>query len=93
MLLLRVADDWYRGGMRLSADAVDHLPLAVRTATAAAAEALCPPPQVVPPTRRSRESAIGSWADAELDQVLKAETTPAQVRLAILLAVRTGQRG
>ncbi|NPD67254.1 tyrosine-type recombinase/integrase [Lichenicola cladoniae] len=34
-----------------------------------------------------------SWTDVELDQVLNAETTPAQVRLAILLAVGTGQRG
>jgi integrase len=30
---------------------------------------------------------------AELDQVLKADTTPVEVRLAILLAVGTGQRG
>ncbi len=34
-----------------------------------------------------------AWSDAELEQMLAAETTPAGIRLAVLMAVGTGQRG
>lgn len=34
-----------------------------------------------------------AWTDGELERMLAAETTPAGVRLAVLLAVGTGQRG
>lgn len=45
------------------------------------------------PKRLRTGAGYRSWTDAELDQVLDAETTPAEVRRALLLAVGTGQRG